>query len=299
MLNKILNKFNHLKNILLGNLNLYRVFKIKEYSIKISYLHKLQDLQKIYPFYDKFLNHFVKYLPSGSIVVDVGANVGDTLLSMVSGNSKLEYLCIEPDDKFFFDLEKNIQILKKQNNTLMIKAVKELVGLEVNNVNLSGSNSSKHAEPGKGLIKSKKLSTIFDELSLESSRLSLLKTDVDGFDWDVINSSYELLGNCPYLYFECFHSDEYQLNNYKKLFQNLKIKGYENFLFFDNFGKKISTVNDIKIVNQLLEYIKRSHKQSSVGSIVYYDVLAYNNDVYSLIEKIVNEYNQNINLKKN
>lgn len=291
MINKILKKFNHLKNILLGKLNLYRVFKINEYSIQISYLHKLPDLQKIYPYYDKFLNHFVKYLPSNSIVVDVGANVGDTLLSMVSSNSKLEYLCIEPDDKFFFDLEKNIQILKKKNNTLMIKAVKELVGLEINNVSLSGSDSSKHAEPGKGLIKSKKLSTIFDELNLKSSRLSLLKTDVDGFDWDVINSSYDLLDSCPYLYFECFHSNEYQLNNYKKLFQNLKMKGYENFLFFDNFGKKISTVSDIKIVNELLEYTKRSHKQRSAGTIVYYDILAYNNNNYSLIEKIVNEYN--------
>ena len=101
MLNKILNKFNHLKNILLGKLHIYRVFKINDYSIQISYLHKLQDLQRNYPYYDKFLNHFVKYLPSGSIVVDVGANVGDTLLSMVSSNSKLEYLCIEADDNFF------------------------------------------------------------------------------------------------------------------------------------------------------------------------------------------------------
>lgn len=297
MLNKILNKFNHLKNILLGKLHIYRVFKINDYSIQISYLHKLQDLQRNYPYYDKFLNHFVKYLPNGSIVVDVGANVGDTLLSMVSSNSKLEYLCIEPDDEFYFDLEKNIQILKKQNNKLTIKAVKELVGLEINNVSLSGSNSSKHAEPGKGLIKSKKLSTIFDELSLKSSRLSLLKTDVDGFDWDVINSSYDLLDSCPYLYFECFHNNEYQLNNYKKLFQNLKIKGYENFLFFDNFGKKILTVNEIKIVNELLEYTKKSHKQKSANAIVYYDILAYNNNVCNLIEEIINEYNQVINFK--
>ena len=297
MWNKIINKFNHLKNILLGKLNVYRVLKINDYSIKISYLHKLQDLQKIYPYYDKFLNHFVKYLPSGSIVVDVGANVGDTLLSMISSNSKLEYICIEPDDKFFFDLEKNIQNLKKQNNTLMIKAVKELVGLEVNNVSLSGSNSSKHAEPGKGLIKSKKLSTIFHELNLKSSRLSLLKTDVDGFDWDVINSSYDLLDGFPYLYFECFHDNEYQLNNYKKLFQNLKKKGYENFLFFDNFGKKICNVSDIKIIDQLLEYTKKGPEQLLAGSIVYFDILAYNNKVYNLIEKITEEYNQVINFK--
>ena len=114
---------------------------------------------------------------------------------------------------------------------------------------------------------------------------------MDGFDQDVINSSYDLLDSCPFLYFECFYINEYQLNNFKKLFQNLKIKGYENFLFFDNFGKKISTVSDIKIVNELLEYTKRSHKQRSAGTIVYYDILAYNNNNYSLIEKIVNEYN--------
>jgi len=54
MITKMLKKFNHLKNILLGKLNLYRVFKINEYSIQISYLHKLPDLQKIYPYYDKF-----------------------------------------------------------------------------------------------------------------------------------------------------------------------------------------------------------------------------------------------------
>ena len=290
MLNKVFKRFNYYKNILFGKLNIYREIKIGKYSIKISYLHELYDLQQKYPYYDKFLNFFVKYLPKKSIVIDVGANVGDTLLGMVSGNSKLEYICIEPDDNFFFDLENNIQILKKQNKILSIKAVKELVGLEVNDASLFGSNSSKHAIPNKGKIKSKKLSIIFDELNLKSSRLSLIKTDVDGFDWDVINSSTDLLNKTPYLYFECHHKDENQLDSYKKLFKNLKIIGYRNFLFFDNFGKKICSVNNLKIINDLLEYTKKDNSHKSMQTIFYYDVLAYSDRDFNFIEKIINKY---------
>ena len=297
MITKIKNKLNYYKCVIFSKLNIYKDYSINNYSIKINYLHKLPNLQKKYPYYDKFLCHFVKYLPDNSVVIDVGANIGDTLLSMVSGNSKLEYMCIEPDDKFFFDLKKNIAILKKQNTDLKIIAIKELVGLEINNVSLSGNISTKSAIPETGNIKSKNLSKIYDELDIQFSRLSLLKTDVDGFDWDVINSAYDLIDHCPYLYFECLYENEYQMDNYKKLFQKLEKKGYDNFLFFDNFGKNICCVNNLKNVNELLNYLNKFSNRSS-STIYYYDILAYNHNVNDMVDNAVKDYNESINLSK-
>ena len=295
MLTRLIKKLYHFKSLLLDILDIKRDYNVNKYSIKISYLHKLNYLQEYHPYYDKFLSYIVKYLPVNSVVVDIGAHIGDTLVNMVSGNSKLNYICIEADKKFFLQLEENIKILKKQNSKLRIKAINEYVGLKINNISLVGSNYTKRALPEAGSIKSKSLTKILNELKIESSSLSLIKTDADGFDWDIINSSNVLLGNCPYLYFECYHSDKYQLENYKILFKKLKKMKYNNFLFFDNFGKNICSINNLRNIYELLDYTKLQPNNKSQLAIIYYDILAYSNNNANIVEKIIKEYNKSIN----
>ena len=69
--------------------------------------HALSRYKKFHKNYDRFLPHLVKYFKSTKYtVVDIGANVGDTLASMIEINSKLNFICIEADNNFFEYLKK-------------------------------------------------------------------------------------------------------------------------------------------------------------------------------------------------
>ena len=291
MLKKILSKIDWFKRALLTSFGIKRRYQINNYSIQIDFNHRLPDYQSAHPFYDQFLPHLVKYLPENTLVIDVGANVGDTLVGMLGNNDALKYICIEASDDFFSDLKKNVESLRTQNSKLRISIVNEFVGKDITDVGLDGQGGTKHAIVGGGNIKSKTMVSILSDLAVEHSCLSLLKTDVDGFDWDVIRSSYEVLEHNPYVYFECQYDNLEQLELYRELFNEMVAIGYSNFAFFDNFGQFILATDDLNVVSELLDYVKRQNFHNSTRTYFYYDVLAYPNDKSGEVESIIAEYN--------
>lgn len=233
----------------------------------------------------------MKYLPNNTLVIDVGANVGDTLVGMLGNKDNLEYLCIEASDDFFSDLEKNVQLLLSQNSELRISIVNEFVGRDVTDVSMVGKNGTKHAVIDGGGIKSKTMTSILSELDIDSSRLSLLKTDVDGFDWDVIRSSFKVLQHNPYVYFECEYDDLEKMRSYKELFAEMVSIGYSKFAFFDNFGQFIVSTDNLTEVGELLDYVKRQNFHNSTRTYHYYDVLAYPHNKCEEVDLMIAEYN--------
>jgi FkbM family methyltransferase len=291
MLRIILNKIDWYKRVLLTILNIKRKYDIKGYKIKLDYTHLLPDYKNDNPYYDSFLPHLVKYLPAKSLVIDVGANVGDTLAGMIANNDKIQYLCVEADDDFFNDLKKNVGTLSKTNTQLKIILVKEFVGKSINDVSLDGAGGTKHAVLGSGVIKSKTMFDILTNCKIEKERISLLKTDVDGFDWDVLRSSYNLLSHHPYIFFECQYSNLEQLENYKDIFSELISLGYSKFAFFDNYGQYICATGNIAKIFELLDYVKRQNFYSSTRTIFYYDVFAYPLEKDIQVMRLINDYN--------
>ena len=200
------------KRNLLTKIGFKRNYQINGTMIKIDYNHLLPNYEKNFPNYDRFLSHLVKYLENDSIVVDVGANVGDSLLKMVNSNDRLQYICIEPDDNFYSDLVHNCEMVKNKKTKLKVTTLKKYVGLDSDYISLvNGTNGSKRSIPGSGSARSDSLENIFNELNISQNKLSLIKSDVDGYDWDVIKSANSLLNNNPYIYFECFYENMSQL----------------------------------------------------------------------------------------
>ena len=291
MIKKFFTKFKWYKNALLKFLGVKRSYQINNHTIKIDFTHKLPDYQNANPLYDKFLPHLVKYLPEKSVVIDVGANVGDTLAGMAGSNDKLEYLCIEASREFFLDLKKNTDSLLSQNSNLQISLVNEFVGRDLTDVEMFGHGGTKQAVVGGGNIRSKTMLSIINDLNINYSSVSLLKSDVDGFDWDVIRSSYKLLEHNPYVFFECQFDNHKQLNSYKDMFSEMISIGYSKFAFFDNFGQYLLSTENLGAVSQLLNYVKKQNFSNSTRTIYYYDVLAYTDVKTSETELILDAYN--------
>jgi hypothetical protein len=78
-----------------------RKYQIGFFEIDLPTEHQLPEHQAENRMYDRFLPFLAALLPEGTTVIDVGANIGDTLASMVSENLSCSYVCIEPEDKFF------------------------------------------------------------------------------------------------------------------------------------------------------------------------------------------------------
>jgi len=73
------------------------------YNLTVCYPY---TYQRQYPNYDRFLPYLAKYIAPSNGIADVGANVVDTLASMVAQNSLASYIYIEPDSSFFYFLIK-------------------------------------------------------------------------------------------------------------------------------------------------------------------------------------------------
>jgi FkbM family methyltransferase len=170
-------------------LNINTEYQYTSFSIALPADHLLPSYQKQNNLYDRFLPHLSKYLEPKSTVIDVGANCGDTLAAMYDANKNLTYICIEPDGAFFGFLQKNVSRIKAIDRNASILTIRSLVGKNVTGVLLEGSGGTKKAIVGdsKNSISSQSLDHI---LSLsKATNISLIKSDVDGFDYDVIDSA--------------------------------------------------------------------------------------------------------------
>ena len=263
-------------------------YKYKDFSIKLPTNHLLPFYQKKYLKYDRFLPHLVKYVTPLDTIIDIGANVGDTLAGMIEKNSTSNYICIEPDDYFFSYLEENISLIKTSIKGLKIQTIKALVGKNITNVSLGGEGGTKHAViNNQGAIKSLPL----DELISNQLNIRILKSDVDGFDYDVLDSSAEVIKkHKPIIFFECQCDVEYQIKGYCETLNSLESEGYLDWIVFDNFGEIIVRTNNINTIKQLMNCIWQQNLGKVTRTIYYLDILSVRSTDSVFIDKVLVEY---------
>jgi FkbM family methyltransferase len=267
-------------------------YKYRNFSIELTEGHALPFYQRQHRNYDRFLPHLAKYLEPGVTVIDVGANCGDSLAGMFDMNSKLNYVCIEPDDAFFASLEKNVSRIKTVFPNAVIHTVKTLAGKSVTNVSLEGIAGTKHAviggKDGSG-IKARSVDDII--FSIPNSSVRLFKTDTDGFDYDVIESADKILElQHPMVFFECQYADSFQKAGFERMIAWLKTKNYSHWTLFDNFGGLVLRTVDINDVFQLLDYVWRQNQSLTTRTIYYFDILATSDKDEEFVSKLVADF---------
>lgn len=291
LLSKITNRLSRYTQKVKTALNINTEYQYTHFSIALPADHLLPTYQKEHHLYDRFLPHLSKYIEAKSTVIDIGANCGDTLASMYDANQNLTYICVEADEGFFDLLKRNVLRIKAFDENASIHTVKALVGKNITNVSLEGSGGTKKAIVGDS--RNTLLSQSIDDIvSLtKTTNIRLLKTDVDGFDYDVIDSAESILNSdLPIIFFECEFDHLFQKTGYEQTIANLQSKGYENWVIFDNFGEVVLRTNDTRNINQLLEYVWRQNTKGATRTIHYYDVLATTKKDSALIDKVIEDY---------
>lgn len=274
------------------------IVKYGKFSIVLPATHLLPLYQKNHRLYDRFLPHLASVLNKGDWIVDVGANCGDTLASIVDINPGLNFFCIEPDDLFFSYLNRNANILKGCLGENQIFLEKSLVGKSVKSANLVGSGGTKRSvvnsssqESLNGTLKSCQLDDLFIARFGTSQPIRLIKSDVDGFDFDVLSSAEILINRWhPLVYFEMHCFDVGQKNGFESVINDLAGCGYVRWIVFDNFGEVVFCSDNASDVIQLGNYVWRLNSSRSTRTVYYFDILACCSEDVSFVDSVIESY---------
>lgn len=246
-------------------------------SIRLPNNHLLPTFQSEHRLYDRLLPVAARFLPPESTVVDVGANCGDTLAAMFAANKLLNFVCIEPDDIFYEYLSENIGLIRQHHPSASIKSIKALIANCIDQATLiAGDNASTRrmvqteVQVGKR-VKTQKLDDIIGKTE---SPVSLIKSDVDGYDYDVLQSAEStIIRYEPLLYFEYQAVSVEQSQGYGRLVSWLWGIGYRDYVIFDNYGGVMMRSSDPETLPQLSRYIQGQNSKILTRTIYYLDVL--------------------------
>ena len=236
-------------------------YQLGSLLIEMTDRHTLPYYQQQHKLYDRFLPHLAKSLTGD--IIDVGANVGALMAAMAQANPKLEFFCAEPQEHNFAALQQNKKLVEEKLQT-KVRLMKNTIGT----VGVS-------------------LNAVIEEFDYKPD---LIKVDVDGMDYDVLNS-YKFEQK-PMLYFEADYQTELQLELYKKLIYDLTMKGYSKFFLFDNFGALVGRVEHDQTdhIDNLFDYIWTLKQKRSTMTIYYLDILAVTPKDALRAARSVNDY---------
>jgi FkbM family methyltransferase len=258
-------------------------------AIRLPAAHLLPVYQAEHPQYDRFLPHLAAYLPAGARVIDVGANCGDTLAAMHVANEGLRFTCIEPSPQFDAYLRDNIERLRLRRPDLDVTVVNTMVGKAISGaalVTIAGTAKQVVGVAGAA-------STTLDALIDPSTRtgVRLLKSDIDGFDYDALDSAEAVIAAArPLLFFECQLDHGFQRDGYVATITGLEARGYRHWTVFDNFGATLLADADAGAVTELLAYLWRQNSGAATRTIFYFDLLAATDADAALAARAVADY---------
>ena len=176
------------------------------------------------------LEFFRAYLKPGDLVIDVGANIGDTALTsslQIGDNGKI--WAVEPHPRTFAFLTANINL----NHALNIAPINCAVGEAIGEVTFADDRRDDMNRVGNGSLKVpvRRLDEIVDC----RDAIALLKVDVEGYELPVFAGASEILDRVSTLHFEIsrqhFSWFGYEIGD---LLQLLESKGFQLFRFQSN-----------------------------------------------------------------
>jgi len=234
---------------------------------------KTPQFYALFETYDRALPRIceaIQKIDKGLVIIDIGANIGDTasLISEKIGGASI--LCIEGNDKYLHFLNRNIKSI--ENNTVIVEPFFCADTIDNNQLSIESHNGTAHlsfSSTGDTLENMDTLDNII-ERNKKFKETNLLKIDTDGFELAVISGAKELLKEKhPMIFFE-FTPEAYIANkqNPMDLIELLKYLGYNQALFYDNFGVPVG-IYEFKDMMNIQNMINKIDKKKKY----YYDIL--------------------------
>lgn len=198
-------------------------------------------------------------------------------------------LAIEGHHPYFDLLNQNLRSLPEGMSS-RVRSVNALVGTGRVTGSLVAFNGTATVVPG-STSEHVALDAILEQEEIAPESVSVLKTDTDGYDADVILSATRLLTQgSPILYFENQFEDDLQLERYETMYAEIAKMKYTSFSVFDNFGNLMLDVAPSSFLSSLNKYLKAQNIKRGTRTVYYYDVLAYREDRAEIVASMLSNY---------
>ena len=221
----------------------------------------------------KIINFIKKKIKNIEILIDVGAHHGESVKLFVNNFSIKNIYSFEPSFDNFQTLIKNTKFLQKKKNIKLellnyaLGSLKKKLYLNVTSVTSSSTINSINESSSYYKKKTKFLSNknkkflfkkeIIEVITLDSALLykkldliDLIKIDTEGFEYEVLKGSKEILKKTKLVLFE-HHYDNMILKNYN-------FRHINDFLVLNNFKKVFKAKMPFR---KTFEYIYENRKK--------------------------------------
>lgn len=240
---------------------------------------------QIYPDLNIQFGRLAKTIASkypGMQVIDVGANVGDTM-AVVKTEVDVPIIGIEGDAVTYQFLEKNCK--QFSNVSIVNTFLGEKSEDATVNFEKSGWNATIIPDADGGQqVQFKTLDEVLITGGFDNNELKLLKVDVEGFDTIVLRGAHYIIQkHHPVLFFE-YNRQNMMAIKEEGLSTVLSFReyGYNKIAFFDHKGTLIlaTSLDNTEVITYMHEYA--SSKQNLIG---YYDICIFHADDDALAEQ--------------
>lgn len=190
------------------------------------------------------------------VIAEVGSNIGASLAQMISVRPSARFVCFEPAERFRSALVRNIA----ENHWDNVTVEESLVGSRAETVRLftntsTASVAKRHYGSHVFLDASLRDVITLDDYFRNADRLDLIKSDTDGFDFDVLLGASKVLSRlAPVLYFEFAPFLARNVGREgSEILAFLERLGYGRFLVFAQAGELLLLTDDSADVIALAE----------------------------------------------
>jgi FkbM family methyltransferase len=242
----------------------YRQYEVGQHVITLPGDHNLPPFQGAHRLYDRFLPVLCSQLPPVGVIVDVGANVGDTIAAIIQTCTN-QIIAIEGYLPYFEILRGNLAVVDLDRR---VTAIHTLVGsgVQIGSLVADGGTATFH---NRG---SARMQSLDDVLANWLDQVVLLKVDTDGWDADVISSGMAMIkASRPMLFWEGGTSGAIA---FESMYEKLAAAEYDLFWIFDNFGNLMLCECGIEELKYVDRYVASQYNHSCTRTIYYVDVLA-------------------------
>lgn len=230
-----------------------KVWMPRSHSICYNLVH--------FPYYNSNLQRLVEryqqFRRDGFTILDIGANIGDTLL-MLRQVTTLPVRCFEGDPFYFRLLEKNSRDIPNCSLHPLLLSDRPVSQRVSNRINL-GTSTFEADEAHGSLVEF----TSIDEFAnghFPSEPIGVIKADTDGYDLKIIRGAAATIRkHLPVLFVEYDRSlFEKNGDDGLQFLQFLADLGYRGLLVYDNFGKLlcVTSLAEERTIHSLHTYIK-------------------------------------------
>lgn len=231
--------------------------------LRIPLSHPLPGLRARFPRYDLPIREIVRRLEptTGDVVVDVGANVGDTA-AMVRAESPVPLIAVEGVQEFLDFLADNTSSMTDVE-IVPVFAGSSSTGM----VSTSVARGTAHVvgpSQERPTVATKTLDSILRDSQLASGRrVRLIKIDTDGFELEVLRGATKSLDkHHPIVFLEYDPALlARQGGTGREIRDLLQDLGYRSLWIYDNYGEPMwrASLHDLGLLDQLDRYLTRRH----------------------------------------